>query len=483
MPDFAANSITKPQNIAFAGVFVFFCAALYLFFIRENPIPLVGLTGVVIVALLLNDYRYIYYLFFLTIPYSIEFSLSNGLGTDLPSEPQMWLLFCVGILVFITRGRNIDLSFLRHPISLFMILHLGAIFFTALFSEDPIVSFKFFIAKLWYVIPFFFLPFAFIKDSKIVIKLFKLCIWSLAIGIFIVLVRHSFKGFTFDSINTVMSPFFRNHVTYASISVLILPFVWAMWKLASTKLAKLSYAVLIILYIIGINLSYTRAAMGSVFLAVAAYYVIKFRLVKPILIGAGFVVIIGLFAVSQGNKWLDFAPNFERTISHKKFDNLIEATYKMEDISSMERVHRWVAGAEMVKDKPIFGFGPACFYSFYKPYTLTSFQTYVSDNPEHSGIHCYYLMTLVEQGLFGFLIFIALVAFILLYGENVYHGLYDPTDKIIIMAANICIIIILILNLINDMIEVDKVGTFFFFCASLIVIYNQKISVKNNPVL
>jgi hypothetical protein len=92
-------------------------------------------------------------------------------------------------------------------------------------------------------------------------------------------------------------------------------------------------------------------------------------------------------------------------------------------------------------------------------------------------------MTLVEQGLFGFLIFIALVAFILLYGENVYHGLYDPTDKIIIMAANICIIIILILNLINDMIEVDKVGTFFFFCASLIVIYNQKISVKNNPVL
>ena len=71
----------------------------------------------------------------------------------------------------------------------------------------------------------------------------------------------------------------------------------------------------------------------------------------------------------------------------------------MEDISTMERVYRWVAGVEMVKDKPIFGFGPGTFYSAYKAYTLSSFQTYVSDNVDHSTVHNYFLLTFIEQGL------------------------------------------------------------------------------------
>jgi O-antigen ligase len=100
---------------------------------------------------------------------------------------------------------------------------------------------------------------------------------------------------------------------------------------------------------------------------------------------------------------MDFAPNFERTITHTEFDNLIEATYKLEDISSMERVYRWMAGIEMIKDRFWFGFGPGTFYSNYKAYSISRFQTYVSDNPDQSGIHNYFLMTWVEQGFIGFI--------------------------------------------------------------------------------
>jgi O-antigen ligase len=108
----------------------------------------------------------------------------------------------------------------------------------------------------------------------------------------------------------------------------------------------------------------------------------------------------------------EYAPDFDRTVTHYEFDNLIEATAKGEDISTMERVYRWVAGLHMISEKPVFGFGPGNFYNFYHSYTVTSFETYVSDNPEKSGIHSYYLMTVVEQGFPGLLFFLALSFFV-----------------------------------------------------------------------
>jgi len=62
----------------------------------------------------------------------------------------------------------------------------------------------------------------------------------------------------------------------------------------------------------------------------------------------------------------------------------------------------------MAADRPLVGFGPGAFYESYVPYTLSSFQTYVSDNPEKSGIHNYYLMTSVEQGIPGLILFLIL---------------------------------------------------------------------------
>ncbi len=472
---------SKKEIILYGLLGILISFATYLFFFDDNPIVAVLLLGGLVLSLLIQDYRIIYFIFFLSIPYSIEVQFSSTLGTDLPTEPQMWLLFLVGIVLFITKGKNVNMTFAMHPISLLLILHIFSIFVTAWFSTNSVISYKFFLAKLWYVIPFFFIPFHFIRDIDMFKKLLKFCIWSLALGITIVIIRHGLKGFTFDTINSVMYPFFRNHVTYASIAVLVLPFVWAFYKTTEKKSLKKAYAFLIVLYIIGINLSFTRAAMGSIFLGIVAYFLIEYKLIKYVIGVAGVLLIMGISFISQGNKWLDYAPNYQRTIAHHNFDNLMEATYKLEDISSMERVHRWVAGVQMIKEKPVLGFGPGCFYSSYKPYTVNSFETYVSDNPEKSGIHCYYLMTFVEQGFFGFIIFALLIIALLIYGEKVYHNARNHEEKYFLMAANICIIIILILNLINDMIEVDKVGTFFFLCASIFVIFDLKNRKSINP--
>ncbi|MFT5382853.1 MAG: O-antigen ligase, partial [Saprospiraceae bacterium] len=169
--------------------------------------------------------------------------------------------------------------------------------------------------------------------------------------------------------------------------------------------------------------------------------------------------------------------DYKNTIVHSKFDNLVEATINGEDVSTMERFYRWIAGFRMAAEKPITGFGPGNFYNFYKSYTVSSFETYVSDNPEKSGIHSYFLLMMVEQGFVGMIIFIALSFYALIKGEQVYHESRRITRKGIVMGAILSLVVINAFLLINDMIETDKMGTFFFMNLALII--NMDIANKS----
>jgi O-antigen ligase len=211
-------------------------------------------------------------------------------------------------------------------------------------------------------------------------------------------------------------------------------------------------------------------------IALIAYYLIKFKWIKSSLIIASCVAILGIIYLAWNNNYLDFAPNYERTIAHTEFDNLVEATYKLEDISTMERVYRWIAGIEMVKDKFWMGFGPSTFYNNYQAYSISRFQTYVSFNPEKSGIHNYYLMTWVEQGVIGFVIFIGFCMLLLIEGERVYHLTIDKESRYYIIASTLSLLIIMAMCLINDLIETDKVGTFFFLNMAILLFYGRKVS-------
>jgi len=224
-----------------------------------------------------------------------------------------------------------------------------------------------------------------------------------------------------------------------------------------------------------IYFSYTRAAYVAIIMALGSYYIIRFRLMKLALGITAIGTMIFLTHLATNNTYLEYAPDYNKTITHNDFGNLLEATAKGEDISTMERVYRWVAGFQMIKAEPLTGFGPGNFVNFYERYTVLSFRTYVSDNEERSGIHSYYFMTMVEQGIPGILIFLFLTAFILLKGEQVYHQTIDPDARRIVLMAILSIIVIDALLLINDMLETDKVGPFFFIAMAWIV----NIDLKN----
>lgn len=448
---------------------IFFCAGILfeqvlLFFI---PFVLVG------AAFIIWDYRILYVLFLLTIPFSVEVYLPNGLGTDLPSEPIMLAITGIAIMLFVSKIKEIDFNYLYHPITILLLLHLCWIGITAIGADYPIVSIKYWLAKIWYVVPFFFMPFKLVQSHLESKKAIYLLLIPLMAAVIWVLIRHAGHDFSFRTSNEVVYPIFRNHVNYAAILVIFLPYVYAMWQLETknTK-TKLLLTLSILILIVGIYFSYTRAAQASILIAIFAYWMVKWKLTKPAVVAGVIGLFVGVGYLINDKKYLDYAPDYQTTVSHFNYDNLLAATYKLEDISTMERVHRWVAGGRMLADKPWLGFGPANFYNTYQDYTLNEFKTYVSNNPEKSGIHNYYLMVAVEQGVFGLLIFLGLLIAALVRGEALYHRMRDQKSKTIVMAALISIVVSCAILLINDMLEADKVGPVFFFSLSVLVAYD-----------
>jgi O-antigen ligase len=453
--------------IVYGYIFLLLCCVTFsisteLYWLWLLPAVVIG------IGLTFYNYTWLYYSFFILIPFSIEIRLPSGLGTDLPTEPIMILLTGLALVLGLYKIDKLDLRYLKHPITVLLLLHVFWILFTAMLSQNPLVSYKFFLAKLWYVTPFYFLSLYLLKDRQIIVRSWWMLSISLVLSVAFILLKFYPLDFKFKHIESIMGPFFRNHVNYASIMAISMPYMWALWKLSKGSAKKWMLAFMLFM-IVSLYFSYTRAAMLAVFMSTGVFYIIKYRLMKITIIASLFVGVIGTGALLKENNWLNFSPNYEKTISHKSFDDLISATYKMEDISTMERVYRWVAAGHMIGVRPITGFGPGTFIFFYKSYTVTSFETYVSDNPENSGIHSYYLMTWVDQGTIGLVIFILLTIFTLIYGERVYHRVYNENDRIILIAALLSIFIIDAILLINDMLEVDKTGPFYFISLAILV--------------
>ena len=404
------------------------------------------------------------------IPLSMEVELPGGFSTDLPDEPMMILMMGL-ILLMILRNHNvITARTIFHPITLLLLLHYFWIWTTTFTSQDLFPSIKYSLAKTWYITVFYFGPlllFTYFRDFK---RLITYMLIPLVLVTSYILVKHAFYNFSFEMANKVVYPFFRNHVNSSAIMVTFLPFVWMLTRLKKqTYTNRLLLMSTIPLLMSGIFFSYTRAAILSLFIGISVYFLVKKRWMKYALGIASVVTVMLLSSWIMNNKYLEFRPNFEHTVTHTEFGNLLSATYKLEDISTMERVYRWVAGYHMLMDRPAMGFGPSNFYNHYKSYTLHGFRTYVSDNPERSGVHSYYLMVAIEQGLVGFILFIVLCFFVILYGESLYHRLKEKDLKLLVMSAVVSFVIILSILIMNDMIETDKVGPFFFLSMAILV--------------
>jgi O-antigen ligase len=449
--------------IAFAAASVFFQQPLLVF------VPLVLASG----AWLITRTEILFYVLIASIPWSIEY-ITPTFATDLPDEPLMLLTSFSGLmLLFIKRkslGKQKAISFLL----VLLLLQLVWSAFSAGASTDRIVSFKFVLAKSWYLAAFIVAPFILFEDPKVIRKTAIVLAISMLLFTAFTMKKHAAEGFTFSGINPSLNPFFRNHVNYSALLVCIFPLLLAFY--AFTKKVSKKWMVLLIVFLLAaIYLSYARGAWLAVFISLGGWWLLKKRMLL-----AGYIVTILLVFGSlawliHNNNYLRFSHDYRTTVFHEDFREHLVATYQLKDVSTAERFYRWIAGVRMVKENPATGFGPNTFPDHYKFYTVPAFKTWVSSNDDRSSVHNYFLTMTIEQGFVGLLLLIVLLGYAFYVAEKIYHRASDPVVKVTARTCAMLLCMLCTVNFLSDLVETDKVGSIFYLTLAVLIVLDQHL--------
>ncbi len=364
-------------------------------------------------------------------PLSINYDdLPGGFGLTIPTEPIYMILF-VALIFWWLRNPILNKRILLHPLSIIMAAYLAWYWLCIPFSSMPLVSFKFVLARTWYIIIFYFAVLHIFRDYYKIHWFYKaFTITTLALVIY-TLIKHSADGFLRSSSYSVSWPFFPDHGQYAAAIAFAVPIllIYALagrhFKIPVTVLPALLILLGILLF--GIVVSYTRATWLSLLAATAVYGLIKFKIkftwVLIALVAAlsyGIYdqdnILYGLEANKQGS-----ADDIEGHV--KSVSNITT------DPSNLERINRWKCAARMVQEKPLFGFGPGTYVfqygSFQKSDELTLISTFSGDLGD---AHSEYFSAMSEAGFIGLLLFTAIVLGTLGYALRVIY--IHPVGKI-----------------------------------------------------
>jgi len=463
------TAVTDRTNLLFGLFAGLFLLALVAAFLLDSYYVLAIPFG----ALLLNagwrNPSLVFYGLLFSLPFSFEYSFSATLGTDIPDELLMLLTAGLFVIYGIYNRQTISRDIKIHLLIFLLTILCGWMLVTILFSTHPLISVKYGLAKTWYLGAFVLAPLLVFTNKASIRTAALLLAGSMLLISLIALVRHGLTGFSFATVNKAVSPFFRNHVNYSAMLVCLLPVWFAFFHLTKNKVQRWFILAVIGLSLAALFFSYARGAWLALLAGGVAFLLIRKRKLVSAYILFILLAIAAVFWLRQENNYLRFAHNYQRTIFHNDFGDHLVATYKLKDVSTAERFYRWIAGVRMISDQPLTGFGPNTFYENYKPYGVPAFKTWVSDNPEHSTVHNYFLLTVIEQGYPGLFFFLLLLGAMLWYAQHLWHRTMDPFYKTTSMVTGVMLVMIITVNCLSDLIETDKVGSLFFLCLSLLI--------------
>ncbi len=381
-----------------------------------------------------------------------------NLGLSLPTEPLLFGVLCLVIGRFLLNGQ-VNTKLFKHPLSIAIGAYLLWMFVTTLTSSMPIVSLKYFIARLWFVIPFYVvMSQVFKKNIKNYDRFFALYLISLCIAALYTIYIHSQYGFSKQASTWVMFPFYKEHTSWGAALAMYYPVSWVF--LLRTKLSpamRLAAGLAVAILTVALILSYTRAAWVSVVAAAAVYVVVKFRIKWYFLVLAGVGVIL-LGIANQDLILKKFSKNTQDS-SEKLTEHVQSISNISTDASNLERINRWNSALRMFSEKPWFGWGPGTYMFQYAPFQKPHEKTIISTNGGDNGnAHSEYIGPMAESGIFGLLTVLGLVFAFSYYGVIVYFHLEDVRLKSLGMAALLGLVTYFTHGLLNNFLDMDKLS-------------------------
>jgi len=416
--------------------------------------------------------------FFTPLSINIE-EFTNSFGLFLPTEP---LLFGLMILLL---AMEINQPFLKKdiwksPLIKAVLIYLLVVFITAITSSHPIVSFKFLLARLWFIVPLLIFGTHFFQNEKNRTIFLWLFLIATSLSILYTLAHHSIYDFGEKEGHWVMWPLFKDHTIYGAVVALVLPISIALYF--AEKHSPLTQAILILLIsivLIGLYFSYTRAAWLSVICAAIVCLLVYYKINFKLLFGAGILVlIIGFFKWDQIQ--MEMGRNkYEHTT--ESFDERLQsATNVTTDASNLERINRWSCAIAMFEQRPIFGYGPGTYAFEYAPFQEPENLTIISTNFGDMGnAHSEYLGALSEMGILGLLSFIGIVVAIFFSMISLYNKLpvTDRKNRVLVMGMIAAHTTYFVHAFLNNFLDTDKAAVPIWAMCSMIIV--MEIQLKN----
>jgi putative inorganic carbon (HCO3(-)) transporter len=458
-----------------------FLIAKEFFYLSLVPLALI----IVLIAVYALD-KLVLITVFVT-PLSIQLSdIIKGYDFDLslPSEPLLIGILLFFLLKYLFEGR-FDRKILYHPVTIAIILNLIWIFITSITSTMPLVSFKFLIARFWFIVGFYLLATQIFRRFENI----SVYTWTYIVPFLFVIgyawVRHAgFGFFNQQAAHFVVQPFYNDHTSYGATLAMLLPvslgFLIIQGK--ASLIRKVSVWMVMLVLFMAVVFSYTRAAWVSLAGALAVFLIIRFRIKFSFLAILGLVLLVFLYSNRSEIK-IKLEQN-RQTSSEDLLEHVKSISNVATDASNLERLNRWSCAWRMFKLKPVFGWGPGTYMFQYAPFQLEREKTEISTNAADLGnAHSEYIGPLTESGVLGTVSILAIIIYTLITGVRLWHQVQDRNIRILSLSLLLGLITYYLHGFLNNFLDTDKASALFWaFTAALVAIdvYHRETKIRNS---
>lgn len=403
--------------------------------------------------------------------------IGGGLGLALPTEPLIIWIFCLLCMRFFMQGK-VNLTPLKHPVVLLVIGYTVWLWLSSVYSSMPLVSFKFSLARTWYIVVFFIGSIYLFRKMQNIHYFFSALVFCTLILVIYTLIQHAAYGFIRSASYGISWPFFPDHGMYAAaiafcVSILVFyTFNGAVFGIKPGWAPLLGFFLVVLL--LGIVVSYTRATWLSLIAALGVYVLLRFR-IKFYWIMLALVSVSAYGIINQDTLLYNLEANKQG--SSDELEGHVKSVSNITtDPSNLERINRWKCAARMVSERPVFGFGPGTFVFQYGPFQQSSEMTIISTNTGDLGdAHSEYFSAMSETGFPGMALWVGITLLTMATAFRVIYRTEDRKIKITALMALLGLVTYHTHAFLNNYSQYDKIAVpLWTFSAVIVVLDLQK---------
>jgi putative inorganic carbon (HCO3(-)) transporter len=418
-----------------------------------------------IAGLLTGNKSFLYKALFFFIPLSVPIALSGGYELQFPTEPLIGV-FSILVLISTQGAADFYKNLIKHPISKIIAIEISWLLLSSCFSELKLVSFKFTIVRICYVLVFYILMIQWMQRYNK--PLYFFLVYALGFIVPIANAIHFHAGYNFaHGVSYIMPrPFFNDHTVYGACIAFLIPVLMLITfyykRFFKNRGILLVLIPLLLLFFVAEYFSFSRAGWLSLAFCAVLYAGLRW--------GISVKAFIAIILVSGSMLWLNkdlLISKISETKATSNKEDLRQTIGSIANIqtdaSNKERLNRWKCAIKMGKEKPLLGFGPRTYKFFYGQYQEKKDMTYISTyNGIKGNAHSEFLSYFAECGLGGMIIHFLLFFITGLKGIDLVKRCKIKANKIMATALVLGFFTYFVHGFFNGFMEEEKMSSLVF---------------------